>query len=53
MNTPFAPIDLVAGAVALACSTAVVLATARDAIAVLGPAAATSAHPVALAPPTR
>ena len=34
----FAPKDLVAGALALACAAAVVLATARDAMAVLGPA---------------
>jgi hypothetical protein len=44
----FAPKDLVAGALALACTAAVVLATARDALAVLGPAAA----PVVTVPPS-
>ena len=50
MNT-FALKDIAAGALALACATAVVLATARDAVAVLGPAAA-AAQPGAVAPPT-
>ncbi len=46
----FAPRDLVAGALALACVVAIVLATARDAVAVLGPAAV-AAPVVAAAPP--
>ena len=45
----FAPNDLVAGALALACAAAVVFATARDAVAVLGPAVA--ATPVVIVAP--
>jgi hypothetical protein len=45
-----APKDLLAGALALACAAAVVLATARDAVAVLGPAVAATPV-VTVAPP--
>ena len=44
--------DCVAGALALACVGAVVLATARDAVAGLGPAGPAAAT-AAVAPPTR